>query len=429
MLRCGCIPDNFTFPFLIRSVIVVKDGDLGRQLHGQIVRFGFGFDLFVVNNLIGMYMSVKDLCCAEQVFKECGEEKVDVVSWTAMVTGCADVGDVDLAREYFDRMPCRNIVSWNAMVSGLAKSGRVDDARKVFDEMPLRDDASWSSIVSGYYQQGLYRDALDLFKKGFYEDGGENFNPNEAALVCAVSSCSNLRSMEDGVRLHKFIKDREFRMSLKLASALVDMYGKCGSVAKALRIFNSMIEKNDVSWSSMISGLAFNGLGKQALWLFWKMRIVGPIPTNTTFVAVLTACSHAGLIREGCWVFKLMSNEYNISPELEHYGCMIDLLGRAGLVREAMEILKLMMQVQHESSSVGVSSFGAIVGACKSYGEFVLGREIGKRLIELEPGHAGRYVSLSNIFAAAEKWEERVMISDMLRKRYVSKIPGNSIVT
>uniref|UniRef100_A0A7N0SW87 Pentatricopeptide repeat-containing protein n=1 Tax=Kalanchoe fedtschenkoi TaxID=63787 RepID=A0A7N0SW87_KALFE len=417
-----CHPDNFTFPFLIRSCASVGDLGVGRQLHCQAVRFGWDADQFVVNNLIGLYMVGSDLCGARRLFVEC-VDVVDVVTWTAMVTGCANMGEFELAREYFDGMPCRNIVSWNAMVSGYAGSGRIDEARKVFDEMPDRDDASWSSMISGYHQQGMYREAVDLFNKGFREGGGK-IAPNESALVSAVSACAKLRSMEDGVWLHEFIVEREFEISLKLGSALVDMYGKCGSVMRALNVFYSMSEKSDVSWNSMIAALAFNGLGKQALWLFWKMRIVGPAPSGATFVSVVSACSHAGLVREACWVFDLMSREYQIRPQLEHYGCMVDVLGRAGLVKEAMEILEGMPK-----KSPAVGSLGAVLGACKTHGELALGEEIGKQLIELEPNHAGRYASLSNIFAAAEKWDDRVVISDMLKKRYVSKIPGNSMVT
>ncbi|CAM8911643.1 unnamed protein product [Rhodiola kirilowii] len=421
----NCTPDKFTFPFLIRSCASLNGGlRLGRQIHGQVVRFGLDGDLFIVNNLIGLYTAGNDLCSAERLFVESGDEVVDVVSWTAMVTGCANMGKIERAREYFDRMPCRNVVTWNAIVSGYALSGSIHEARKVFDEMPDRDDASWSSMISGYYQQGLYKEALHLFKKGFCEDGGVKIMPNESAFVTAVSACAKLRSMDDGVLIHEFIKDKDFDVRVKLGSALVDMYGKCGSVVKALKVFSLMPEKTDVSWSSMIAGLAFNGLGKQALWLFWKMRIVGPAPSKATFISVLSACSHAGLVREGCWVFDLMTREYQIRPELEHYGCMVDLLGRAGLVKEAVEVLELMPKESH-----AVGSLGAVAGACKIHGELALGEEIGKQLIELEPNQAGRYASLSNIFATAERWEDRVVISDMLKKRYVSKIPGNSIVS
>ena len=368
--------------------------------------------------MIAMYSSFRELGTARKVFDE-SFSLVDVVSWTTLITGLANSGQIDDARKMFDLMPLKNTVSWNAMISGYARSGRISEARNLFDEMPERDAASWSAMVSGYSQGGMCNEALELFKEMV---SGDKMIPNEAALVSAVSACAQLRALEEGRWLHRYIKEKKIWINVTLGTVLLDMYGKCGSISEAARVFKSMPERNVYSWNSMIAGLALNGCGKESLSLFWIMRFVGPSPNAITFIGLLSGCSHSGLINEGQWLFSLMTQVYGIKPQLEHYGCMVDLLGRAGLVKEALDFVETMPMKPHPEL------WGALVGACSIHGEVELGEELGKHLIGLEPHHGGRYALLSNIFAAAQRWDDAAMVRDLVKGRKVLKNPGNSIV-
>lgn len=371
-----------------------------------------------MNNLIAMYSSFRELGSARRMFDE-NYILIDVVSWTTLISGFSNSGQIDEARKIFELMPLKNTVSWNAMISGYARSGRLSEARTLFDEMPVRDAASWSAMVSGYSQCGMCNEALDLFKEMVI---GNKVMPNEAALVSAVSACAQLRALEEGQWLHRYIKEKQLRMNVTLGTALLDMYGKCGTIIEAAQVFNLMPERNVYSWNSMIAGLAMNGCGKAALSLFWKMQLVGPPPNAITFIALLSGCSHLGLIKEGRRLFSMMTGVYGIKPQQEHYGCIVDLLGRAGLVKEALDFVEKMPMKPHPEL------WGALVGACRIHGEVELGQHLGKHLIDLEPQHCGRYSLLSNIFAAAARWDDAAMVRDLVKGRKVIKNPGNSVV-
>ncbi|KAK0587902.1 hypothetical protein LWI29_030878 [Acer saccharum] len=297
--------------------------------------------------------------------------------------------------------------------------GRVEEARKLFDEMPERDVASWSGMISGYAQCGMCVEALMVFK-----DMVEVaiVVPNEPALVSAVSACAQLRALEEGVWLHNYIVENKFFIDVVLGTVLVDMYGKCGCIERAVRVFNSMIERNVLSWNSMIAGLAMNGCGRQGLSLFWKMQQVGAAPNELTFIALFSGCSHSGLVDEGIRLFDLMTQNYCIRPQAEHYGSIVDLLGRAGLIKEALKLVESMPIEPHPEL------WGALVNACSIHGDVELGKKLGKRLLELDPQHSGRYALLSNILAAAQRWDDVETVRNLLKDRKVSKLPGNSVV-
>ncbi|XP_072996021.1 pentatricopeptide repeat-containing protein At5g66520-like [Typha latifolia] len=417
MLRANVSPDRLTFPFLIRSCRVLGRSDLGRGLYGHVVKLGLDSDVFVVNNAITMYSESGDIGSARQLFDE-NSDVVDVVSWTAVVTGYANCGELGKARRLFDRMPEKNLVSWNSMISAYARSGKSVKARELFDRMPARDTASWGSMISGLAQSGLCKEALVVFREMIQRD----VVPNEATLVSIISACAQLRALEQGDWVYSYIEENKVEMSVILATALVDMYGKCGGIGKAIEVFNKMPVKNVYSWNSMISGLAMNGCERQSLTLFWKMQLTGLQPNAITFIGLLTACSHSGLIDEGQWLFDKMIREFQLRPLPEHYGCMVDLLGRAGLVKDAVDFVGKMPVKPHPGL------WGALAGACNIHGDVELGEEVAKRLIELEPHHGGRYVLLANIYAAARRWHDMAMVRKLLKERRVAKGIGNSIV-
>ncbi|KAG0477768.1 hypothetical protein HPP92_012487 [Vanilla planifolia] len=399
MLRSGLFPNRLTFPFLLRSCSNLRLVDPGRSIHCHARKIGLDTDVYVINNAITMYSTCADMVSARLVFEE-HREATDVVSWTALITGYSNIGDLNAAQQLFDAAPSRNPVTWNAMLAGYARVRRVLDARRLFNRMPERNAASWSSLVSGFVQAGLLRKALAVFRK----------------------MARSAAELDHGRWVHRYIDSLGIEMGLIISTALVHMYGKCGGIKEAIQVFNAMPERNIFTWNSMITGLAMSGAGSQALTLFCKMRLAGVEPNAITFIDLLTACSHNGLVEEGQKLFDEMTRVYRIVPEEEHYGCMVDLLGRAGLIQEALEFIGQMPVNPHP----GV--WGALSNACRIHGEIELGEAISKRLIELEPDHGGRYVHLSNIYGDARRWEDMAMVRHLLKERRAAKPTGSSSV-
>lgn len=411
-------PDKFTFPSVIRSCSMAFDLLLCQQMHNHVLKFGFDSDIFVVNNILTMYCNLAELGYARKVFDE-SIHLVDVISWTSLITGCWNLEETELAQMYFARMPCKNVVAWNAMISGYLRTGKIIEAQKTFDEMPKRDVASWSAMISGYSQCGMFSEALRVFKEMIHV---ALVVPNVPALVSAVTACAQLRVLEEGVWIHDYIVENRFEIGVTLGTALLDMYGKCGCVEKAVGVFKSMVEKNVLSWNSMIAGLGMNGYGRLGLSLFWKMQQVGPNPNWATFVALLSGCSHSGLVDEGLRVFDVMVRKFEINPQSEHYGCVVDLLGRAGLIEEALRFVEEMPIEPH------VELWGALIGACCLHGDAEIGEEVGKKLVELDSRHTGRYAALCKILKIAQKWDDAETVRNLLRDRKLLKLPGNSVI-
>ena len=415
MIRRRISPDRLTFPFLIRCCSILQYCNFGSAVHSHAMKLGFESDIFVVNNAIAMYSSFADMRSARSIF-DLNAHNADVISWTSIISGYVNSHYLDQARSLFDRMPSKNVISWNAMIAGYAREGRKSEARKLFEEMPEKNSASWGALISGFSQSGLCREALVVFNEMLLSGA----TPTEPAIVSAVSACAQLRDLEEGERLQCYMEKYVDFPSTALYTALVDMFGKCGSVTSALEIFCKMPCRNIFSWNSMIAGLAMNGQGERALTFFWKMLLCGHRPNGTSFLGVLGACSHGGLVNEGQKLFFMMTRELEIEPLPEHYGCMVDLLGRAGLIKEARDIMESMPFEPH------AGMVGALAGACRKHGEEELGEELGKKLVEMEPEDAGRYALLSNMYAAARRWDEVVEVRMLLRKRGGMKIAGSS---
>uniref|UniRef100_A0ACD5YWM1 Uncharacterized protein n=1 Tax=Avena sativa TaxID=4498 RepID=A0ACD5YWM1_AVESA len=412
------LPDHLSLSFSLHSCTRSPSLPITGLLHSLAVRLGHARDVYVVNAAVSAYFRAADVASAGRVFSHT-KDVADVVTWTTMVTGHANAGDVERARWFFDAMPEKNVVSWNAMLGAYACAGKLSKARKLFDAMPSRNAASWSSMVTGLVQSDQCEEALRVFS----EMVGKGVLPNESALVSAVSACGRLRSVDHGLWVHAYAKWALHGVtSVVLATALVDMYGKCGSIHNAVRVFTAMPVKNIYSWNSMITGLAMNGREMHALSLFWKMQMAGVRPNDITFIGLLGACSHSGLVDEGRCLFNTMVNGFGIKPVPEHYGLMVDLLGRAGYVREAVDFVNNMPVEPHPGL------WGALAGACKIHGEVELGEEIAKKLIELEPHHGSRYILLSNIYGGSNRWDEMAIVRRVLKERKVPKGTGNAVV-
>lgn len=389
-------------------------------LHSLALRLGHARDVYVANAAVSSYFAASDVASADRLFAEVSTDVADVVTWTTMVTGHASSGGLGRARHFFDAMPERNVVSWNAMLSAYARAGMLTEARDLFDAMPTRNAATWSCMISGLVLSGRCWEALGLFGDMVHSSG---IVPNEPALVSVVSACAQLRSLEHGAWVHAYAEQElQGAMSVVLASAIIDMYGKCGGIHSAIRVFAAMPMRNIYSWNGMITGLAMNGGERQALSLLWKMQMAGVQPNDITFIGLLSACTHSGLVNEGRRLFDSMIEDFGIQPFPQHYGLMVDLIGRSGRVMEALYFVKSMPVEPHPGL------WGALASACKMHGKVELGEEVAKKLIELEPRHGSRYILLSNLYGSVNRWDDMASVRKILKRRKVPKGTGNAVV-
>ncbi|KAJ9550259.1 hypothetical protein OSB04_014304 [Centaurea solstitialis] len=328
-------------------------------------------------------------------------------------------GDIESAEKLFNSSSNIDIISWNSMISGYSKCGLLKKAREVFDSMPEKDVVSWSALISGHAQLGLFDDTMALFQEMMLHG---NVEPDETILVGVISACTHLASLEQGTWVHTYIKRKKLEVNIILGTTLIDMYMKLGCVESAEEVFSTMEKKGVSSWNAMILGLAMNGQVEKSLEMFSEMKRVGVVPNEITFVAVLGACRHMGLVHEGRHHFDCMIREHNIEPNIKHYGCMVDLLGRAGLLEEAEQLIDSMPMAPD------VATWGALLGACKKHGANEMGERVGRKLIELQPDHDGFHVLLSNIYASKGSWDDVAEIRGTMIQQGVVKMPGCSIM-
>ncbi|OAY80007.1 Pentatricopeptide repeat-containing protein ELI1, chloroplastic [Ananas comosus] len=323
------------------------------------------------------------------------------------------------ARRLFDAMPRRRLVSATAMITCYAKMGDLARARRLFDETPHKDAVCWNAMIDGYAAHGSPRESLRLFRRML----ASGATPNEGTVVSVLSAVAQLGSAAPGKWLHSYIKsDGSIRLTPKVGTALIDMYCKCGSLEDAVAVFHTVANKDVVVYNSMIAGYAMHGRSRDALELFARLCDRGLRPTDITFIGVLNACSHSGLVDEGREFFHSMEKDYSIEPKIEHYGCMVDLLGRAGLVDEAYELIRSM---KIEPDTV---MWGSLLAACRQHKNLALGETIANFLLSNGIANSGTYVLLSNIYAAVGNWEEVARIRTLMKESGVQKEPGCSSI-
>ncbi|XP_048332594.2 pentatricopeptide repeat-containing protein At4g21065-like [Ziziphus jujuba] len=355
MLHFGISPNKFTYPFVLKACAGVGDLNVGKSVHGSVVKYGFDDDVHVLNTMVHMY------CCCD---------------------------------------------------------GGIECGRKVFEEMPKSDSVSWSAMIGGYARLGLSTEAVGLFRKMQIE----GVRPDEITMVSVLSACADLGALELGKWVESYIEKEGIQKTVELCNAVIDMFAKCGDVDKALKLFRNMSEKTIVSWTSVIVGLAMHGRGLEAISLFEEMIGKGVTPDHVAFVGLLSACSHSGLVEKGKSFFSIMTQEYGIAPRIEHYGCMVDMLCRTGLVNEALEFVKKM---PIEPNPIVMRT---LISACRVHDELKLGESITKLLIENEPMHESNYVLLSNIYAKMFHWEKKTKTREAMDKKGMKKIPGSTMI-
>ncbi|WOL17031.1 Pentatricopeptide repeat-containing protein [Canna indica] len=329
-------------------------------------------------------------------------------------------GSVHDAQKVFDVSTQRDLFSWNSLMGAYVGSGNVDRARKLFDEMPEKDVVSWSTIIAGYVQVGCFVEAMELFR--YMQHAGAR--PNEFTLTTVLAACANLVALDQGKWIHMYIRRANVEMNERLLAGLIDMYAKCGEVESACEVFNAEHSPRSTTrtWNAMINGFAIHGRTGDAIDLFERMKAAGIDPDKVTFVSLLNACSHGRLVEQGKHYFNSMRTIHGIDPEIEHYGCMVDLLGRSGMVKEAEEmILKMDM-------APDIAIWGALLGACRIHGDIEMGNRIGKIINKLEPSHVGCNVLLANIYSGSRRWDDAKDIRKSIEIGGVRKIPGCSSI-
>ncbi|KAE9614681.1 putative tetratricopeptide-like helical domain, DYW domain-containing protein [Lupinus albus] len=441
------LPDCFTLPCVIKGCARLNAVHEGKQIHGLALKVGFGGDKFVQSSLVSMYAKWGDMVVAREVFDRMrdrglvawnslidgyaknGDLEValklfdempirDSFTWTALVDGLSKCNKIDAAREMFDRMPSKNLVSWNAMINGYMKAGKVNLAHQLFQQMPMRNIVSWNSMIAGHELNGQFFEALELFDVLLKE----GLMPSHVTVLSALSAVSGLSFLSNGRWIHSFMVKHGFELDGVLGTSLIEMYSKCGSIESALEVFKALSNKKLGHWTAIIVGLGMHGLADRALELFEEMHRIGMKPHYITFIGVLNACSHAGLVDEGSRIFHMMINEYKIKPTIEHYGCFVDILCRAGYLEQA--------KITIESMPMKPNKFiwMSLLGGSRNYGNLEIGEYAAHNLMKTDPDVAGCYTLLSNMYAAAGKWDEVSQIRKVMKKIGVIKDAGCSFI-
>ncbi|KMT13353.1 hypothetical protein BVRB_4g084440 [Beta vulgaris subsp. vulgaris] len=385
MFASGSYPNNYTFSFILRASNCLCDLPLGLMLHSQCIKLGWESYDFIQNGLIHFYA----MCDA-----------------------------IEMCRKLFDVSATKDVVTWTAVINGYVKVGRVEDARELFDRMPERNVVSWSAMITGYAQMGFFKEALELFN----DMQMSGFRPNHSSVVGALSACASLGALDQGRWIHVYVDRNNMELDVKLGTALVDMYAKCGCIEMANRVFEDMPSKDVFAFTSLISAFSNHGQSERAIELFKRMQRGEVKPNGVTFICVLSACSRMGLIEEGLEIFDTMKYRYGIDPGIEHYSCLIDLLARSGMLQEAEQLMRKMSMVPDSYA------LGAMLNACRVFDNVELGEEIVKQLIEKGLDYSGVHTLLSNIYASAEKWDGVMKVRERMQEKMVRKVPGCSSV-
>ncbi|CAL9773973.1 unnamed protein product [Musa acuminata subsp. burmannicoides] len=455
MLEKDLRPDSFTFPYLLKLFANSQALQAGEALHAHAIKMGLDANVYVRNNLMSLYAVCGEVRSIQKLFD--GFPEKDLVSWTTLISGytkaglakkavkvfeemmsenlradgvtmvavlsaCAELGDLELGRNLHRYIGARQIdmdvFVGNALVDMYSKCGDVDSAYQLFNEMPVRNVVSWNSIISGLVNNKEFKQALELFR----QMQRQGIEPDAFTLVGVLNSCASLGALELGQWVHAYINRNGIEADGITGNALVDMYSKCGRIDRAMEVFGGMAHKDVYTYTSMIVGLAMHGRGEEALELFAAMSSAGVKPNEVTFVGVLSACSHAGLVDVGLRHFESMSAVYGLVPQIEHYGCVVDMFGRAGRLDKAQDLISSMPM------EPDAFIWGSLLGACRNHGDVALGETVAKLLLDVEPQEEGAYVLMSNLYTAGNRRSDGLRMRKAMRANKVRKTPGCSLI-
>lgn len=443
--------DSYSFAIALKACADFGALNYGREIHAKTMKKGFNESSFVANTLATMYNKCGKLVYGMRLFEKMRTQ--DVVSWTTIITTLVQMGQEEHAIEAFVKMKesdvSPNEYTFAAIISGVAnlaitecgeqlhahvlriglvdslsvansiitmysKCGQLTSASMVFHGMTRRDIVSWSTIIAAYSQGGYGEEAFE-YLSWMRREGPK---PNEFAFASVLSVCGSLAILEQGKQLHAHVLSIGLEHTAMIQSALINLYSKCGSIKDASKIFNVAENEDIVSWTAMINGYAEHGCSQKAIDLFVKIHTGGLKPDSVTFIGVLTACSHAGLVDLGFHYFNLMINEYRINPSKEHYGCMIDLLCRAGRLNDAERMIKS-MPFQRDDVV-----WSTLLRACRLNGDVDRGIRAAEEILKLDPNCAGTHITLANIYASKGRLSESANVRKIMKSKGVIKEPG-----
>ncbi|KAF8405122.1 hypothetical protein HHK36_010020 [Tetracentron sinense] len=456
MKMSGFLPNEVTIASILPAFANLGLIWIGRSIHCFWIRGDFEFNVYVETSLVDMYSKFGRMSVAQKLFDKMPER--NVVSWNAIISGYSDNGSSQEVFMLFKLMQrsgfAADFITIMSLISasssmGCLKTGAtthsytikggfendqlvetalidlyvkcrcIKDAYRLFNEIPVKDVVAWTLMLSSFSDVGYRNKAVELFNEMM---GVDEVALDSVALVGILSSCSCSGSLQQGKRIHALTVKTGFGDDIFTGSALIDMYANCGCLEDARKLFVGMGEKDVACWNAMIAGNGMNGYGGDAIDLFLRMKGSGINPDESTLVCVLCACSHAGMVDQGLHIFHHMVKNWNMAPNLQHYACIIDLLGRAGRLDDAHSLINN-MPLQPD---VGI--YGALLSACKVHGNIDLGLEISQKLFELEQNDSGFYILLSNIYATAGNWEGVKLTRVSLESKRLKKAPGFSSI-
>lgn len=451
----GQKPDSITVVTVLPAAANIGSWRIGKLIHGYAIRAGFELLVNISTALVDMYSKCGSVGTARLIFDRMKQRTV--VSWNSMIDGyvqsgdpeeamsifqkmldegveptnvtvmealhaCADLGDLELGKfvhKFVDELKLGYDVSVkNSLISMYSKCKRVDLAAKVFEGLQGKTIVSWNAMILGYAQNGRVNEALNHFC-GMQS---QNIKPDSFTLVSVIPALAELSVTRQAKWMHGLVIRNCLDKNVFVMTALVDMYAKCGAIRTARKLFDTMEERHVTTWNAMIDGYGTHGLGKDAVELFNDMQQGTIKPNDITFLCVISACSHSGLVEEGLRFFSSMKEDYGLEPAMDHYGAMVDLLGRAGQLNKAWDF------IQDMPVEPGITVFGAMLGACKIHKNVELGERAAKKLFELNPDEGGYHVLLSNIYATASMWDKMAKVRTMMEKTGLQKTPGCSLV-
>lgn len=456
MLYYGQKADNFTYPFVLKACGDLVLVEIGRRVHGEVVVSGLESDMYVSNSLMAMYSKFGDMEWARVVFDRM--LKRDLTSWNTMISGYVNDENPSEAMVIFELLQksglsadgttllgllsaCAKLMAvrqgkaihgyivrnngeifndflTNALIEMYCTCKSVIDARLLFEGAKCKDVVSWNSMISGYERNGNAFESIKLFCRMVKEEAV----PDEVTVVAVLGACGQVTALEFGMSVHSYLLKEGYGVNITVATALLDMYSKCGSLSCSRHVFDDMPEKRMVSWSAMIAGYGAHGRGREAISIFHEMLENSFIPDEGVFTSVLSAYSHAGLVNEGRDFFHRMTMEYNVKPGLAHYSCLVDLLGRAGNLDEAYDLIQT-MEVNPTSDI-----WAALLSACRLHRNVKLAEISAQKVFEMKPTDVSSYICLSNVYASEKRWDDVNRIRTLIRRKGLIKSPGCSFI-
>ncbi|WCJ43813.1 Pentatricopeptide repeat (PPR) superfamily protein [Euphorbia peplus] len=450
-------PSEIALVSMVDLFADIEDTSLGKVMHAYVVRNSIYEKLGVqlATSLIDMYAKCGNLVLARVIFDGLSEK--NIVAYTALIAGyirssnveegerlfvqmveenvtpneitmlsviiaCGFVGALQLGKRLHDYIlrnrSRKSLALATALVDMYGKCGDLRSARVLFDRMENKDVMTWTAIITAYAEAECFHQAFDLF----IQMRNRQVRPNEVTIVSLLSLCAEAGALDTGKSVHAYIDKYGVEVDIVLKTAVVNMYAKCGDIDGARRLFDEAVFRDICMWNAMMAGYGIHGHGHEALKLFAEMETQGAKPNGITFIGALHACSHARLVEEGKRLFQRMVYDFGLIPKVEHYGCMVDLLGRAGLLEEAYEMTKNMPVKSN------VAIWGALLAACKIHRNPEMAEFTVKKLLELEPHNCGYNVLMSNIYATSNRWNDVAGVRKAMKSSGIKKSPGLSSI-